>query len=341
MSIYGVGLMPLASRMRTAIPDALQPWFADDAAGAGKAINNARCLNFLMEHGPKYGYFPEPDKCWYICKAEDEEVAKGAFQQFGLNINYTRGKRYLGGFIGSAETKNQWLGGMVSKWVQAVQTFAQLAPRYPQTVYCGFTFCLQNEWQYVQRVVADTAPFFAPLEAVIRKEFIPALLGMPSWEMDGEFRALIANGVKSGGLAIRNPVDTAEHVHKASMEATAHLTTSLVDNSVEFDFRTHREVAGEAIARARNLRKGRELTVLAERGDGAPAVKRRDERNSRNGAWITIIPSRLNGTDLSADEFLDNMRLRYNKKPLEMPQHCDGCSASMTVEHALSCKVGG
>ncbi|KAL7524815.1 hypothetical protein ACHAXR_004326, partial [Thalassiosira sp. AJA248-18] len=37
MSIYGVGLMPLAARMRETIPDALQPWFADDAAGAGKA----------------------------------------------------------------------------------------------------------------------------------------------------------------------------------------------------------------------------------------------------------------------------------------------------------------
>ncbi|KAL7524231.1 hypothetical protein ACHAXR_000484 [Thalassiosira sp. AJA248-18] len=24
----------------------------------------------------KYGYFPEPDKCYYICKAEDEQVAK-------------------------------------------------------------------------------------------------------------------------------------------------------------------------------------------------------------------------------------------------------------------------
>ncbi|KAL7523222.1 hypothetical protein ACHAXR_000083 [Thalassiosira sp. AJA248-18] len=33
--------------------------------------------------------------------------------------------------------------------------------------------------------------------------------------------------------------------------------------------------------------------------------------------------------------------LRYNLAPLEMPQHCDGCSARMTVEHALSCKVGG
>ncbi|KAL7530967.1 hypothetical protein ACHAXR_004921 [Thalassiosira sp. AJA248-18] len=130
MSIYGVGLMPLASSMREAIPDALQPWFADDAAGAGKATDNARCLNFLMTLGPKYGYSLEPDKCWYICKAEDEEVAKAAFQQFGLAINYTRGRRYLGGFIGSAETKNQWLGEMVSKWVVSAAP-ALLCARLP------------------------------------------------------------------------------------------------------------------------------------------------------------------------------------------------------------------
>ncbi|KAL7524160.1 hypothetical protein ACHAXR_000461, partial [Thalassiosira sp. AJA248-18] len=135
MSIYGVGPMPLASRMREGIPDALQPWFAYNAAGAGKAINNGHCLKFLMEHGPKYGYFPEPDKYWYVCKAKDDGFAKEAFQQYGLVINYTHGKRYLGGFIGSAETKNQRLGEMVGKWVQAVQTFAQLASRYPQTVY--------------------------------------------------------------------------------------------------------------------------------------------------------------------------------------------------------------
>ncbi|KAL7525020.1 hypothetical protein ACHAXR_000825 [Thalassiosira sp. AJA248-18] len=68
MSIYGVGPIPLAARMRETIPEAPQPWFADDAAGAGKAIHNAQCLDFLMTHGPKYGYFPEPDKSTTFAK---------------------------------------------------------------------------------------------------------------------------------------------------------------------------------------------------------------------------------------------------------------------------------
>ena len=37
MSLYGVALMPLASKMREAIPEALQPWYCDDAGAASKA----------------------------------------------------------------------------------------------------------------------------------------------------------------------------------------------------------------------------------------------------------------------------------------------------------------
>jgi hypothetical protein len=41
MSLYGVALMTLASRMRETIPEALQPWYCDDAGAAGKALPNA------------------------------------------------------------------------------------------------------------------------------------------------------------------------------------------------------------------------------------------------------------------------------------------------------------
>ncbi|KAL3826410.1 hypothetical protein ACHAXA_008618 [Cyclostephanos tholiformis] len=54
MSLYGVALMPLTSKMREAIPDALQPWYCDDAGMAGKALPNARCLDFLVKCGPAY-----------------------------------------------------------------------------------------------------------------------------------------------------------------------------------------------------------------------------------------------------------------------------------------------
>ena len=70
-------------------------------------------------------------------------------------------------------------------------------------------------------------------------------------------------------------------------------------------------------------------------------MARRNHRNCAAGAWLSVFPNRLNGTGLSADEWRDNVRLRYNHSPQDMPTACDGCGARMTVEHALSCKTGG
>jgi hypothetical protein len=342
MSLYGVALMPLASKMREAIPEALQPWYCDDAGAAGRALPNARCLDFLVKFGPTYGYFPEPGKSHYICKADDEPAARQAFEGFGLEINYSRGQRYLGGFIGSARKKEEWLGDMVGKWVGAVKALSVVAERYPQTAYAGFTFSLQNEWQYVQRVVADTGPFFQPLEKEIRTSFLPALLGIPPTAIDGDYRQLLTHGIKQGGLAIRNPVDTAQRIHSTSLAATRYLTESLVrEDAGAFDLGVHRKCATKAGRDAREVRLIDELRFLDARARDNPSEARRDKRNSAAGAWLSVFPNRLNGTDLSADEWRDNVRLRYNHSPLDMPAACDGCGAKMTVEHALSCKVGG
>ena len=152
---------------------------------------------------------------------------------------------------------------------------------------------------------------------------------------------LLSHSVKKSGLAIRNPVDTAEHVHETSKAATSYLVRSMIDSNVEFDIKEHRSLATEECARARQKRLKREQELLDERSQRSHAIGRRDERNKQNGCWLTVIPLRVNGTDLSANEFRDNIRLRYNFAPLDMPQHCDGCGAKMTVEHALQCKVGG
>jgi hypothetical protein len=148
MNLYGVAAhLSLLKRMRVSVPDALAPAFADGTAAAGKAVHNVACLSYLVRHRPRYGYFPEPGKSWYICKAEDKAVARHAFEANDLDIQYSRGQRYLGGFIGSNVCKVDWLGGMVTTWVAAVETLALVAGNYSQAAYAGFTFCLQNEWQ--------------------------------------------------------------------------------------------------------------------------------------------------------------------------------------------------
>jgi hypothetical protein len=171
----------------------------------------------------------------------------------------------------------------------AVETLSTVAERYPQTAYTGFTFCLQNEWQYVQRVVANTAPFFLPLEAAIRTSFLSALLGIPSsTEIDGEYRQILTHSIRLGGLAIRNPVDTAPSVHRASLAATRHLTASLLNDQLWFDLGTHRTCAIEAGLAAQRDQLLNEQIFLDRPGQDKPSVARRDTQNCAAGTWLSV-----------------------------------------------------
>ena len=72
-----------------------------------------------------------------------------------------------------------------------------------------------------------------------------------------------------------------------------------------------------------------------------PATQRRMLRATETGAWLTAMPDRLNGTELSAEEFRDSLRLRFGLTPLGLPDRCDGCGQRFSVGHALTCKKGG
>ena len=338
MLLYGVALMPLAERMQQAVPSALQPWFADDSAIAGTSEQCAECLEFLCEQGPDYGYFPEPEKSWHICKTQDEAEAKVAFMVRDMKVNFTRGHRYLGGFLGGTHVKLGWLEDKVEVWADAVKTLARIAVRFPQTAYSALVLVLQNEWQYVQRTCPSIGFTFAPVEAALRNHFLPALLGVET--ITGEDRELYAHGVKQGGLAIRNPVDTALIMFNASQAATEELVESMMEGK-SLNLELHQGKVKAASQKAREERGERERAYLREREERGTSEKWRIKRSCLSGSWLTCTPSYLNGTELSADEYRDNVRLRYNLKPLNLPERCDGCGAQMTVEHALSCKVGG
>jgi hypothetical protein len=188
---------------------------------------------------------------------------------------------------------------------------------------------------------SDTAPHFSPLEVAIRTKFLPALLGIAALDLDGEFWELLTHGVKTGGIAIWNPVDTTVHVREMSLRATSHLVTSMVDKDAHLNLEDHCECVVRWGQYGRMARLGHEQKFIDARGVDKPAVKRRDILAGAAGLWLSVIPNHFNGNSLSAEEFRENLRLRYNLLPLDMPQLCNGCGAPMTVEHALCCKVSG
>ena len=93
---------------------------------------------------------------------------------------------------------------------------------------------------------------------------------------------------------------------------------------------------------ARKERFEAETAFVDELKAAAPRdAAKRHGRVGTNGAWLTVHPDTLGGTLLSRQKFVDNSRIRLNLKVLYLPQHCDGCGAGFSVEHAISFKKGG
>ena len=48
----------------------------------------------------------------------------------------------------------------------------------------------------------------------------------------------------------------------------------------------------------------------------------RVDRVSKTGSWLTTMPSALNGTMLTSEEFCDNLALRFGLTPAGLPTKC-------------------
>ena len=65
------------------------------------------------------------------------------------------------------------------------------------------TRSLQNEWNYVQRVISDVDNPFALLKSSLEESFLPALFGA---DVDTTETPSMMALVKNGGFGIKNPV---------------------------------------------------------------------------------------------------------------------------------------
>jgi len=92
--------------------------------GVGKRI--ARVFQLLMEKGPSVGYFPEPAKSYHICPKEEEAEARAALEEAGTSMSFCRGKRYVGGYVGSEVMLERWMYPKVKKWVVGMESLLAL-----------------------------------------------------------------------------------------------------------------------------------------------------------------------------------------------------------------------
>jgi hypothetical protein len=69
-------------------------------------------------------------------------------------------------------------------------------------------------------------------------------------------------------------------------------------------------------------------------------TQRRMLSAKETGTWLTTMPNCLNGTELSADELQDSLRLRPGFAPLGLPDRCNGCGHRFLLGHPMTCKKG-
>ena len=72
-----------------------------------------------MNDGPKFGYYPEPDKSYLIVHPDFVDKAEEMFKQLGIRVVTCR--RFLGGFIGGKEDVDQWFKEKIECWVGSVK----------------------------------------------------------------------------------------------------------------------------------------------------------------------------------------------------------------------------
>jgi hypothetical protein len=82
--------------------------------------------------------------------------------------------------------------------------------------------------------------------------------------------------------------------------------------------------AGKAKTRERHLSEAQDKLdqILNDLLDGRSHTIKRGEKT---GAWLSVLPSTVNGTELSPQEFRDALFMRYGITLPDLPQTCDGC----------------
>lgn len=149
--------------------------------------------------------------------------------------------------------------------------------------------------------------------------------------------------MKQGGVfAIRNPLESAPRLHQASVEATEVWVTSL-ESGDDFNSALHKATVRKADVKAQKERldglDGEKEALKAMGADTGRKVEKRLNRTSDTGAWLTVVPNRFDGTELSVEEFPDKLRIRQGMRPKRLPNGCDDCG--FTIERGLNCKKGG
>ena len=342
MALYALGIKPLVSKLACCVPSehCKQSWYADDSSAAGKIFAIKKWWDTLTTLGPKFGYFPKPQKTALLVKTPQAAIdAAEVFRGAGIQIT-AQGHRHLGAAIGTTDFKMKYVTDKVTKWIADVKELSTLAVEEPQVALSAFTKGICHRWTFVQRTIPDISNIFIPLEECIKEDFIPAVIGFNISDVQ---RNVFSLPVRYGGLGIANPVDTCDREYQASLTITKDLSDLIYAQEQDLSyFDSYRQAN---VIREINLAKEiilkekfEEVVQLLPTNETRQSLQMNREKGS--GSWLTVLPLQEYGYTLNKQEFRDALCLRYGWNISNMPHFC-GCGIKNSINHTLICKKGG
>ena len=110
----------------------------------------------VVEHGPKFGYFPKASKSWLVVKEEKLQLAEELFRGTEINIT-TEGRKYLGGYVGTEEGSRKYFKELCDEWCSQLEELSKIARTEPQAAYSAFTAGFKHKLTYFLRTIPNLA----------------------------------------------------------------------------------------------------------------------------------------------------------------------------------------
>jgi hypothetical protein len=172
-----------------------------------------------------------------------------------------------------------------------------VAGPYPQSAYTGMQKSVQAEFTFVQRVIRDVGDKFGTIREVVHRPFLPSLLKETPPENDPLHR-LAALPAKSAGLALPDPVESADLNFRASEVTNSHIIQVMRGKEI-FSLQDHQANTRKIKA---NIKKQKEVAhksaLTGILNPLARSLAHTIMRGTETGAWLTVLPSSIAGTEL-------------------------------------------
>lgn len=133
------------------------------------------------------------------------EIATEIFTGPDIKVT-TAGKRHLGAAIGTVDFRKEYVSVKVDEWSREVIKLAEFAQSQPHAAYAAFIHGEQHRFRFFMRTIPVMDEYLKPLDDVINKKLIPAIIGRTFSNTE---RTMFSLPIREGGLGLPLLVDEA------------------------------------------------------------------------------------------------------------------------------------